>query len=145
MAAEPRLDPLGSRLETLEAAALLCFARLLVALVRFERWRSWLGEPVKGGAETGGVARIDRHCARVVRRALGHLPLTFKCLPQAMALHWMLQRRGRPSQIVLSALPKAVRAGQDDLHAWTEIGGEVLIGESDRMHHVLVRFGTNQA
>lgn len=119
--------------------ALLCAARLLVATIRFGRWRSWLGQPV--AAATGGAGRADRHQARVVARALGHLPRGFKCLPQAMALHWMLRRRNRPSQIVIAALPANARIGHDDLHAWTELGGDILIGATGQAHCPVLRLG----
>ncbi len=136
--------PAVSRLETLEAIALLCGARLLIAVLRFERWRNWLGEPVGAASgNSGGSSDSDpagQYYARVVQRALRHLPLTLKCLPQAIALHWMLHRRKRPSQIVIAVLPEAHRKGRDDLHAWVELGGQVLIGESDLPHQPLIRF-----
>lgn len=140
MAAEPRRGPLGSRLDTLEAMVLLIVARALIGCVRFERWRHLLGRPV-ATVSAGGAEWIDRYYARVLSRALSHLPFKFKCLPAAMALHWMLHRRKRPSQIVLAALPREARVGRDDLHAWTELGGEVLIGQLEANHYPLIRFG----
>jgi Transglutaminase-like superfamily len=53
----------------------------------------------------------------------------------------MLRRRARPSQLVIGVLPEQARGEIEDLHAWVEIGGEVLIGALDQPFFPLVRFG----
>ncbi len=118
---------------------LLAFARLLIAAVRFARWRKWLGDVAEDTA-AHPAGRLDRYYARVVERAAGKLPFATKCLPRAIALHWMLHRRGRDSALVIAALPGAARGTRDDLHAWVERGGEILIGEPDQTYHRLARF-----
>lgn len=144
MAAEPKTGPIATRLETLEALVWLCLARLLIGFLRFVRWRHWLGNtahaPTKVSASESDAPRRARYFARVVNRANGHLPLPMKCLPQAIALHWMLHRRNMASQIVIAALPADQRKGRDDLHAWVETAGEILIGESALPHQPMVRF-----
>jgi hypothetical protein len=57
-----------------------------------------------------------------------------------MALHWMLRRRHRSSQLVIAVLPEQARGGVDDLHAWIETGGEILIGELDQPFRPIARF-----
>jgi hypothetical protein len=56
-----------------------------------------------------------------------------------MALHWMLTRRGRQTTLVIGVLPGPRRGQLDDLHAWVELGGEVLIGSSPEPFAVLLR------
>ena len=144
LAAEPKTGPIATRLETLEALVWLCLARLLIGFLRFARWRHWLGNtahaPTKVSASESDAPRMAHYLARVVNRANSHLPRPVKCLPQAIALHWMLHRRNMASQIVIAALPADQRKGRDDLHAWVETAGEILIGESALPHQPMVRF-----
>ena len=95
------------------------------------------GLSADGRADAGGEAH---RLARVVERGVYRLPIEARCLPQAMALAWMLRRRGMAPAIVLSALPGQHRGGLDDLHAWVELGGEVVIGASEQPHRPIARF-----
>lgn len=129
------------RLLVAEAALLLLAARLLVASLRLGHWRHWLG-PVATAATNGIATDSDRLLAKAVERATLRLPGQSKCLPRAMALHWMLMRRGRPGQLVIGVLPGSQRGGLDDLHAWIEAGNEVLIGRLELEFRPLARFGS---
>ncbi|WP_256385682.1 lasso peptide biosynthesis B2 protein [Novosphingobium sp. TH158] len=132
-----RRGPVRSRLETLEAALFLTMARLLIGAVRFERWRKWLGDPAQQACREQ-PQWIDAYCAKVVMRAVSHLPFDCACLPQAMALHWMLRRRGRAADLVIATLGAPQRGTHDDLHAWVEKGGQMLIGmTTDPLHPVI--------
>ena len=123
---------------TLEAMVWLGVARLLIARVAFGRWRKWLGVPV--APETGNPAhwlddnRSRRRLARAVMRGAARLPGESRCLAQAMALQWMLRRRGLGGVIHLGVLPGDKRGGLDDLHAWVTHANEVLVGASDEPH-----------
>jgi Transglutaminase-like superfamily len=131
------------RLLVAEALGWLILARLLVAGPRLGRWRRWLG-PVATHPLADPPNAADRRLAAAVQRAAARLHGESKCLPQAMALHWMLRRRLRPSQLVIAALPGTERGGLDSLHAWIEAGGEILIGALDQPFQPLVRFGTSR-
>ena len=124
-------DPWTARLRTARAAALLCLARALIALVPFRLWRQHLGgldrtdpgaDPVPDPAE---LHRLAAHVARAAQR----LPFTVKCLPQAMALSWQLRRRRLAHTVVFAARPPGARAGDDALHAWVESGARVILGD----------------
>ncbi len=123
---------------TLEAMVWLGVARLLIARVPFKRWRKWLGVTVAG--EPGDPRlRLDenlprRRLARAVVRGAARLPGESRCLAQAMALQWMLRRRGLGGVIHLGVLPGDKRGGLDDLHAWVTHANEVLVGASDEPH-----------
>ena len=123
-----------------EAAGLLILARLLVAGPRLLRWRHRLGPLTTRSAETPPNVR-DRELARAVERAAQRLPGEAKCLPRAMALHWMLRRRRRANDLVIAVLPGTERGGLDDLHAWVEMDGTILIGDLNRPFRPLARFG----
>lgn len=123
-----------------EAAALLVLARLLISGLRFGHWRRWLG-PLVQQSSGSPPSQADLRLANAVQRAALRLPGAYKCLPQAVALHWMLRWRGRPSDLVIAVLPGAQRGGLDDLHAWVEVGGTILIGALDLPFRPLGRFG----
>ncbi|MFM5907548.1 MAG: hypothetical protein ACKOPO_08190, partial [Novosphingobium sp.] len=56
-------------------------------------------------------------------------------------LHWMLHRRRRGSDLIFAALPDSHRGNPNDLHAWVEKGGEMLIGQTAQPHQAIVKFG----
>ena len=136
-----RDGPWHGRRATVEAMAWLILARLLVARVRFGRWRRWLGAPV--AAQSGDpLLRLDanlaqRRLARAVMRATGRLPGESRCLARAMALHWMLRLRAMGGVLHIGVLPGSDRGSLDDLHAWVTRSGEVLLGADDQPHFAL--------
>lgn len=134
------------RLYHLEVLACLATARVLVRYVHFRRWRSTLGllgqdadmeeEPALTPAQFELARATGREVARMARRA----PFAAVCLPQAMAAHWLLARRGIPSRIVIGS-----RRNEADrallLHAWLMVGGEVVTGASEREEFMAFRSG----
>ena len=120
------------RAATLEAIAWVAVARILVARVPLARWRGTLGAPAQpdpGDPHLRLAGNLGaRRLARAVGRAAERLPGESACLPQAMALQWMLGCRGLSAMVVLGVRPAQHRGGIDDLHAWVVRDGEVLIG-----------------
>jgi hypothetical protein len=137
-----RLPPPRHRRRVAEAAALLLAARSLITFVPFEKWRGLLGQRLDGpdGANGSDPALLkpllDAH-----KRALARLPFEFDCLPSAMALHWMLRRRGIASVLSIGALPKQGRGSIDDLHAWVSVNGTIRLGERPQTYITLLRLG----
>lgn len=121
----------------LEAVTLLIAARLLVARVPLARWRRSLGAHAPIVAPTPGTwlpgNLTARRLAWAVDRAASSLPGRTLCLPRAMALQWMLRRRGLGGTLVIGVHPQRRRGGLDDLHAWVARNGEILIGSIDPM------------
>lgn len=111
---------------TLEAMARLIAARGVVAVVPLERWRGRFG--LAGPVGPAAVAEA-RQLAAHVRRGAGRLPFTAKCLPQALALSRMLRRRRIAHRLIIAARPDAARTGADDLHAWIELDGTIVLGD----------------
>lgn len=123
---------------------MLLAARLLIAFVRFGRWRGTLGSPTEAQGPPGSDDPAGlRPVLAAHRRALVRLPLRLKCLPRSMALHWMLRRRGIASVLAIGALPRHGRGRGhiDDLHAWVWVNGQVRHGESDQPYVELLRLG----
>ncbi len=108
---------------------LLILARLLIALVPFGCWREWLGGPGAVGDSGGDGYAESIRLARHVERAGRRLPFATKCLPHAMALGWLLQRRHIGHVISFAVRPPQYRGGADGLHAWVAVSGKVVLGE----------------
>lgn len=114
------------RARTLAAMLRLAAARVRIGLVPLERWRDRVG--LAGDATEAELAEA-RRLARHVERAAGRLPFETKCLPRALALGTTLRRRGIAHRLVLAARPAGARSGKDDLHAWVEVAGRIVIGD----------------
>lgn len=128
------------RLRVAEAALLLLLAREIVARMPFDRWRRWFGtaasptEPHSAALDPASTLR-GRRVARAVGQAAYHLPGDFKCLPQAMAVCWMLRRRAIPASMVFGVADARSRGSLHDLHAWVSSGSDVIIGKGEKIHN----------
>lgn len=136
-----------ARLRTLEAMVFVTIARVLIRLVPLAKWRGALGEQLDGnkpgdlsGNHASHGART-KACVSAINRATIRLPGTI-CLPQAIALQWMLRRRRIPSTITLGVLPANQRGSRDSLHAWVEVDGIAVLGDTAGRHISLLRFRT---
>lgn len=137
--------------------AIICLAvaKALVRFVPFNVWRRSLGvviDPTSADFPTGADLSGDalafphqpasddatlRHAmllGRLVDRAAEKLPGISKCLPRAAALQWMLRSTRIPSSLVIAFSLKD-RSGPDAFHAWTEVRGQMLVGQCDRLDY----------
>lgn len=132
---EPPANLAAQRWHTIRAMAALAAARIMVRWVPFSLWRRVLGQVVEQPTDRTAMGSSDLalacFLARRVERAAQRLPGTSKCLPQAMALQWLMRRAGMPSRLVI-ALHRHDRASEHTFHAWVEIGGNMLIGHCER-------------
>jgi hypothetical protein len=109
-----------------EAFVALLLARLAVGLVPPARLFAWAGRPPRhvrrfAADETGWVAwAVGNIAARPWINAL--------CLPRALAAHAMLRRRGVASRLCLGV---ARDGNQIAAHAWVEVGGSKIAGETE--------------
>ncbi|MEO7865277.1 MAG: lasso peptide biosynthesis B2 protein [Sphingomicrobium sp.] len=116
---------------TATAMSALCLARLVVAVVPFERWRDSLGFGAGRERDFSGDRDSEtqaRRWASFVERAAQRLPFATKCLPRAVALSWMLRRQGIGHALVFAVRPAEWRGSADRLHAWVEISDRKIIG-----------------
>ena len=106
----------------------LCMARVLVALVPFNRWRTSLSLGGSAVAPPASVASA-RALADDVERAAQRLPFATKCLPRAIALSWLLTDKRIAHSFVFAVRPPRMRTCSDALHAWVEVAGVKVLGD----------------
>lgn len=105
---------------------LLLVARLLIRFMPLRWWRGSLGRVSDTASSNSEYP--NRRIVRAVNRATQRLPIDLVCLPRAMAVQWMLRRRGQPSALVFGILPERGTGDIHALHAWVEAGGVTIIG-----------------
>lgn len=127
-----------------EAMLRLTLARLLVTLVPLRHWRHLLGGLAPEEANKDPADSETRRIASAVNRGADRLPFATKCLPRAIALHAMLIGRQKPSRLVIAVLDRSKLGAVEELHAWVESRGEIMIGKLDFPFHPIVAFGKNQ-
>lgn len=136
----------------MRAATFIVAARFLVRFVPLRAWRASVGEVVPvttNSSDESGADEVSPALLRIVEtsdpehlvqahwlgrcvdRAARYLPGTSRCLPKAVALHWMLRLRKIPAQTVI-AFKTEDRSGEDAYHAWVELDGQMVIGHCDR-------------
>jgi hypothetical protein len=118
-----------------EATGLLLAARLRLAVQPFKRIAKTLGTFVSPADDRiaerrapapEAQARIARDIGWAVTRAARHVPFDAVCLPQAMAAHRMLARRG-----IVSVVHFGARRSDEkpiDAHAWVDAAGVEVTG-----------------
>ena len=121
------------RLTLLGLMVLLPLLRLGLLLAGFERMQALATRPASADAKSRSIdpelalAEAER-LARLVAIAGRRGPLAASCLPQALAIFWLLTRRGLAPRIRFGVC----HTGQDLLaHAWVELQG-VALADGDR-------------
>ena len=125
-----------------EATSWLIGASVLVSFMPIRWWHRLLGTQVKGAPVTqegGPLPTTVAGCARWITTAANHLPWRPLCLPQAVALRWMLRRRGYRPIVVLGVRRQEGKRGVD-AHAWLVEGERVAIGGDIKPFSVLCHF-----
>jgi hypothetical protein len=123
------------RVLLLEAVARLLAARARILALPFRAIAKQLGDFVPPADPRVAACRARaRDEARVVAeevswavtRAARHVPFSAVCLPQAMAAHAMLRRRGIASAVHFGAQKGASKP--IDAHAWLDAAGVEVTG-----------------
>jgi len=70
--------------------------------------------------------------ARLVAAAARHSLVPFNCLPQSLALWWLLRRQGISVDLRIGVMPKG---RQLEAHAWVEFQGSVLNDHAGVLEH----------
>jgi hypothetical protein len=127
-----------------EAAVSLVVARISLSLIPFSRLAKGYGRFVPPGeAVNSAAAHVDeagqaiaREVGWAVRCAARNLPVELVCLPQAMAAHAMLRRRGIASIMHFGAGKKDGPFCPLDAHAWLDAGNAHVTGYPVASHLV---------
>lgn len=124
--AELRLLWRERRLLTL-AALFLVGLRVALALVPFRLVRDRLARPARPPGRLPSEAyrrRVVWAVEQAGRLVVNHRP----CLPQALAVQWLLGRHGESTSLRIGV--RRGVGGALEAHAWLERGSEILIGGS---------------
>jgi hypothetical protein len=117
------------------AQAFLTLPLIAVGLVwpGFRRLQAWLvrwQRPACPPASEPGAGQWPQAwvTARMVRIAARYNLIRLNCLPQSLALWWLLHRQGISSDLRIGVIPKA---GGLEAHAWVEFQGVPLNDQDD--------------
>jgi hypothetical protein len=125
----------------LEALLVLPVILLALRLFGFRRCQAVLNSlaprrmdvPEGDAAATVEKARL---VARMVRAAGVYGPCHATCLPESLALWWMLRRRRIPAELRIGVRKDAERF---EAHAWVDLAGTVL-NDTDDVHQRFAAF-----
>ena len=82
------------------------------------------GRPETVSAEISDASRTSaKRLGRLVSIASRRGPYTATCLPQSIALRWLLCRRGMSAEVRIGVRKES---GQMHAHAWVELAGQVI-------------------
>ncbi len=125
-----------------EALVHLAAARVVVAVFPFSWTTRLIGRPGPGRTRNRSTEESDEQCVHRVRRTVAsaaRAPFPWAvCLPQTLAAHWMLNRRGVRTKVCFGA-----RRGPAGLssHAWLAWGdGSALPGEEQSEFPLVAEF-----
>ena len=113
------------KLASIEAMALLVLTKLLVARVPPRLWKERFAGIAAQDSAQADIATV-RRVRLAIQRALGSVPGSPNCLPQALAAHWMLKRRDIDARLYLGTMQDETGALQ--FHAWLKVGDEWVTG-----------------
>ena len=125
----------ADKIASIEAIALVLYAKVLIARVAPQRWRSQFGTAGKSINSTGDLA-TTRRVRLAVQRSLANVSGAPNCLPQALAARWMLERRGITPSLFIGTQRDA--AGVARFHAWLKVGEEWVTGMCNESSYTLL-------
>jgi hypothetical protein len=122
----------AQRLVLLEGVCYLTAAQVAVHLLPFRWLAPRLGSLGEASSERPISQKGQREAQQVgwaVTALARYFPRDAKCLAQAVAGKWMLQRRGLPSTLFLGV--ERVHSGEKwlEAHAWLRCGTDIVTGE----------------
>jgi len=122
----------SQRLILLEAACYLAAAQIAVHFLSFHWIAPRLGSLGEASIERSISQEQQREAQQVgwaVTALARYFPWDAKCLAQAVAGKWMLQRRGIPSTLYLGV--ERIHGGEKwlEAHAWLRCGTDIVTGE----------------
>ena len=111
-----------------DALPVVVAVRLALWLLPFPATRRYVASIRPRSISVAGDPATVSNLVRAVRASSRLVPHA-TCLTQAIALHYLLARRGRQGRIHIGVRRRA--SGGFESHAWVELDGEVVIGGED--------------
>lgn len=121
-------------------ATLIC-STILAKLLNYKQISTLISDTSRVAAPSLPASSVRRAVERAARVLPGAT-----CVPQALAVHWMLARRGYCSKIVIGVERNHLQTVS--AHAWVESGNVVVIGgtqQSLRKFQILLTLGANRS
>ncbi|MDD5711439.1 MAG: lasso peptide biosynthesis B2 protein [Smithellaceae bacterium] len=118
------------RLFLIEAVLLLGMARLMTLILPFKYIACSLGRRMAESDPRINTPQL-RDAGLVGQAVVSASRYTLwrsVCLPQAIAAHWMLRRRGIPSTLYLGVAKDDANSRKIIAHAWVRCGNVILTG-----------------
>ena len=133
-----RALPRADRRSLLGLAALLPLIDVPLRLAGLRRTQAWLDARTRSHAlrpaNPSDIAQGER-LARLAAIAGAHGLYRNTCLRQALAVRWLLRRRGLDGQLCLGA--RKTPQGDFEAHAWVDLAG-VPLGQANLTHQPFV-------
>lgn len=108
------------------AFCLFCIG-IALKVLPFNMFKSLYGKLARGTGENLMLPKEVELITWAVRSAASHLPITLLCLPQALAVKFLLRNaRTIELHIGVASTPEQTFMA----HAWVEWEGKIIIGES---------------
>ena len=125
--------PGSERPIVLQSAFWLTATWFALRLIGFRRWSGFLERDPIVAKTSGNSSQLAeaRNITRLLSAAASHLFVRTNCLEQAMALSYVLRRRGIPAELRFGARKDSPRL---EAHAWVEHLGIPL--NEDRGEHL---------
>ncbi len=127
------------RVATFESLSALAAAQALVRMVPPRKWRNRFGASASISSADALVKDQLEPVRRVrfaIARAARNLPTDPNCLPQALAVRRMLERRGIEASLFMGA--ERGEDGKTRFHAWLKVGPEWVTGLCDEDRYALL-------
>ncbi len=119
---------LADKILLVKATIIIVLVRLGMKFLRYQTLTRILDKSSKEGAQTHQDNPVVDRVVWAVSAASRHVPVDATCLPQALTAKVMLERRGKRGELRFGVVKDPM--GELLGHAWLEIGGRVVIGET---------------
>ena len=128
------------RMLLLEAFLFLGIARTGIFILPFRWLARSLGQHMREDQTSlpPDDLKLARMIGAAVRSATNYTPWGSVCLPQAVAVKWMLKRRRIPGTVYLGVMKDETKSEKLAAHAWIRCGHIILTGSQGHRQYTVV-------
>ena len=109
----------------IEAACMLTFFRIALNFLPVQTLTTWMGKARQSSLAQKDAAQTLRRIEWSIDAVVRHLPFTFVCFPQCLAVYFMLRRRHIASKLFYGVTRDA---DQLKAHTWVKVGDRTVVG-----------------
>ncbi|MBL4710637.1 MAG: lasso peptide biosynthesis B2 protein [Flavobacteriales bacterium] len=117
----------------------LCYSRLLLKTTSFKKLAARLGEPMTESTIDSDKEAIDTalQFGKSINKLSNYTPFRSMCFEQALALKFLLNKKGIASTIYLGVL-KVEDESKLKAHAWTRVGNVYPTGNKGKESFTII-------